>query len=91
MRRDWVGSPTYRAALSVLIQARNDAKLTQRELAARIGRPPSYVGKVEVGERRLDFVEFLSWSQGIGLEPGELMRRVAAAHEADDNRSDRER
>ncbi|MAT64252.1 MAG: transcriptional regulator [Gammaproteobacteria bacterium] len=31
--------------------------LTQTELAKRLGRPQSYVSKVESGERNLDFVD----------------------------------
>ena len=35
--------------------------LTQTALAALLGRPQSYVAKVEGGERRMDVVEFLAW------------------------------
>lgn len=33
--------------------------LSQAQLAKRIGKPASFVGKYEVGERRLDVVELL--------------------------------
>ncbi|MDP4027166.1 helix-turn-helix transcriptional regulator [Methylobacterium sp. NEAU 140] len=48
----------YRRALSLLIEARRAAGVTQVELAGRLGRPQSFVSKYEQGERRLDFVEF---------------------------------
>lgn len=38
-------------------QAREDAKLTQAEVARRLSRPQSFVSKCESGERRVDFVE----------------------------------
>jgi len=47
----------YRAFLSRLRQARVEAGLTQEEVAARLGRPQTWVSKCELGERRVDFVE----------------------------------
>ena len=41
-----------------LVQIRNKAGLSQRELAKRLDVPHSWVAKVETGERRIDFVEF---------------------------------
>jgi transcriptional regulator with XRE-family HTH domain len=40
-----------------LIALRNEAGLSQAELAKRLGKPPSFVGKYELGERRLDVIE----------------------------------
>lgn len=54
-----VFSPKYERFRGLLIQARKDAGLTQSDLAARLGRPQSYVSKYENGERRLDLIEFL--------------------------------
>lgn len=47
----------YRAFLERLRQARVEAGLTQTALAARLGRPQTWVSKCELGERRVDFVE----------------------------------
>ena len=47
----------YKLFLQRLKQAREDAGLTQVQVARRLGRPQSYVSKIESGERRLDFVE----------------------------------
>lgn len=33
--------------------------LSQADLAARLSKPPSFVGKYETYERRLDIIEFL--------------------------------
>ncbi|EMM98182.1 DNA-binding helix-turn-helix protein [Leptospira noguchii str. 1993005606] len=41
-----------------LIAARKDARLTQLDVANRLGEPQSYISKIESGERRLDVVEF---------------------------------
>lgn len=34
-----------------------DAELTQTHVADALGKPQSFVSKIESGERRLDFVE----------------------------------
>ena len=40
-----------------LRQARLDARLTQGQVAQRLGRPQSFMSKIEAGERRVDVVE----------------------------------
>ena len=40
-----------------LRQARLESKLTQGQVAYQLGRPQSFVSKIEAGERRVDFVE----------------------------------
>ena len=47
----------YRAFLERLRRARLESGLTQSEVAARLGRPQTWVSKCELGERRVDFVE----------------------------------
>lgn len=47
----------YKSFLRRLRQAREDAGLTQTEVARGLGRPQSFVSKIESGERRVDFVE----------------------------------
>jgi transcriptional regulator with XRE-family HTH domain len=47
----------YRAFLEHLRRAREEAGLTQAEVAAKLGRPQTWVSKCELGERRVDFVE----------------------------------
>jgi len=43
---------------ALMLDARRKAKLTQRQLAQRLGKPQSYVSKYESGERRLDVLAF---------------------------------
>jgi transcriptional regulator with XRE-family HTH domain len=47
----------YQAFLERLRRARLDAGLTQVQVAAKVGRPQTWVSKCELGERRVDFVE----------------------------------
>ena len=75
----WVSSPSYQAAVRVLVAARQAAGLTQRELAARIGRPYTVVANIERGERQIDVVEFVAIARALGVGELELMERVGVA------------
>ncbi len=50
-------SPQYQAFLGKLVAARKAAKLSQAEVAMRLGKPQSFISKSESGERRVDVVE----------------------------------
>ena len=52
-----IHSSRQRRLSRLLREVRQDAGLTQAEVAARLGRPQSFVSKYESGERRLDLIE----------------------------------
>lgn len=58
----------------MLVEARNDAGITQVELAEKIGWEQTDISKVERGERRLDVVEFLQFAKAIDFEAAEFIR-----------------
>lgn len=58
-----------RQLLKAMIAARKAAGVRQIDLAARLGKPQSYVSKVEGRERRLDVSEYVSWMQALGVHP----------------------
>lgn len=66
----------YSTLIQALITCRKEKGLSQTELARRVGRPQSYISKVENAERRLDVVEFLEICEAIGVEGGKVMRGV---------------
>lgn len=47
----------YQVMVERLRQAREKAGMTQDEVAGELGKPQSFVSKVENGERRIDPVE----------------------------------
>jgi transcriptional regulator with XRE-family HTH domain len=49
----------YDRFLQRLIEAREEAKLTQREVAKELGLSHSFLSKCETGERRVDVMELL--------------------------------
>jgi ribosome-binding protein aMBF1 (putative translation factor) len=56
--RDHAYQKAYKRFRARLVQARKDAALTQVEVARRLGKPNSFILKCELGERRVDIVEF---------------------------------
>ena len=60
----------------LLRQWRVDAKYTQRALAKRLHKPHSYIWKVEVGERRIDPLEFIAWCRACEVSPGKAIARL---------------
>ena len=49
----------YRWMITQLVQERKKQGLSQADVADRLSKPQQYVSRYEVGERRLDMVEFL--------------------------------
>jgi transcriptional regulator with XRE-family HTH domain len=45
-------------------------------LAKKLGRPQSFISKVEQGERRLDVVEFLEVARVLQIDPGQFLADV---------------
>ena len=58
---------------SELRNARKRASLKQVEVAAMLGKPQSYIAKVENGERRIDFIETIQLCKVVGLDPLQLV------------------
>ncbi len=54
-----VHTQAYTKLLKALVEVRCEANLSQAQLAKKLGKPPSFVGKYELGERRLDVIELL--------------------------------
>jgi transcriptional regulator with XRE-family HTH domain len=55
---------------------REQAGLTQQDLAKRLKRPQSFVAKYELGDRRLDVIEFVTIAQAIGVSPIRLFSKI---------------
>lgn len=68
-------SRVHRALVTVLVASRNEAKLTQRDLAERLGKPRSYISKIESGERIPRVTEFCEIAQALKLDPQLLFQR----------------
>lgn len=63
-----VYSEEYQRVISALKQARKARGITQAQLAEALGKPQSFIAKVENGERRLDVVEFVHLARLVGAD-----------------------
>ena len=63
----------YIEVIALLRKARERAGRTQGEVAQMLGRPQSYVSKVETCERRIDVVELLHLCRVIEVTLAELI------------------
>jgi transcriptional regulator with XRE-family HTH domain len=61
------------------VEARVAKGVTQIELAELLGRPQSFVSKVEGGDRRLDVIEFLQITTALNVDPEPIIQSVVAA------------
>ena len=71
-------SGSYKVFIAALVAARDDAGISQKEVAERMGDgwDQPLVSKVERGVRRLDVVEFASFARAMGYDPGALYTRI---------------
>lgn len=69
-------SPEHQRLIALLSDARRKKGLTQAELAEMIGRPQSFIAKIEGGERRLEVLEFAHIARVLGLDAGSLLNSV---------------
>jgi transcriptional regulator with XRE-family HTH domain len=68
----------YERLRALLVKAREDSGLTQVEVCERLGRPQSFLSKIERGVRSLDVIEFIEIARAIGSDPSALIRKLAS-------------
>jgi ribosome-binding protein aMBF1 (putative translation factor) len=73
----WVEVEHYNMVGACLAAARRRLGVTQDELAARLGKPQSFVSEYERGQRRVDVVELLVISRALGVDPLDLFTEIA--------------
>ena len=71
-------SPQYQKFEQCLQHARETRKLTQADVASRLGKPQSFVSKYETGERRLDVIEFLAVCKALEIRPADVLKALGA-------------
>lgn len=66
----------YARLLQELRAARNEAGLTQVQVAKHFGAHASFVSKIEAGERRIDVVELSDLCRVYGVRLAAFLKRV---------------
>lgn len=69
-------SADYARLRQWLREKRKEKGLTMRETGERIGVIHSWIGKVELGERRLDVVEYVRYCEALEVDPHEGVELV---------------
>ena len=72
-------SARHKALMAALVAARESEKLSQRELAKRLDRAHSFVGKIESGERQLNVLEFCEYVEALAGDAPDIIRTVMKA------------
>ena len=65
----------YVSLIHAIKQIRKDNQLTQTDVAHQLGKPQSYVAKVENFERHLDVLEFVDLCRVVGADPAVLINQ----------------
>jgi transcriptional regulator with XRE-family HTH domain len=71
------GSPEHDELRQLLLERRRRAKLTQRELAARLGWDQKIISNLERGSKRLTVLELIEIARALEFDPAAALRRVA--------------
>ena len=67
--RKWVSSEDYRTAVQVVVSARLEKGLTQREVEGRLGKVHhGWLAKIEVGERQMNVLDMIAIARAIGVD-----------------------
>lgn len=66
----------YRKVPGFLKHIREQAGLTQRQLAKKIGQSQWWIARSELGERRLDVAEFIAICRGCDLDPTQAIQQL---------------
>lgn len=66
----------YRQLPAFLRRMREQANLTQRDLAKKLRMNHTTIHNCETAERRVDVAEFADWATACGLDPVEAFREL---------------
>lgn len=59
-----------------ITEMRKKSGLTQRELAQKLGREHSLVARIELGERRVDIIEFYLICEKCQVDPYRQIKKI---------------
>jgi transcriptional regulator with XRE-family HTH domain len=58
---------------AALKSARKAARLSQDELASRLKTSQTVIARIEIGERRIDVIEFIDLAKALRLDPRTIL------------------
>ena len=86
MRALEIGSPVlkslrsrrHRALCEQLVTARKALGLSQQQVATRLKTSQTVIARIEIGERRIDVVEFIDLASVLRIDPREVLSQLMA-------------
>lgn len=66
----------HRALCAALKSARKGLKLSQHEVASRLRTSQTVIARIEIGERRIDVIEFIDLAKVLRLDPRTLLTEL---------------
>jgi transcriptional regulator with XRE-family HTH domain len=69
-------SPRHRALCAAMVAARKAAGLSQHELAVRLKTSQTVIARIEIGERRIDVIEFIDLARTLRIDPREVLAQL---------------
>jgi transcriptional regulator with XRE-family HTH domain len=70
------GDARYRAVVAALVERRKERGWSQAALAEKLHRHQQFVSRYELGERRLDVVEFADVARVLGCDAAALVAAI---------------
>jgi transcriptional regulator with XRE-family HTH domain len=70
------GSPLHDELRQLLLERRQRAKLTQEQLAARLGWGQRSISKIERGRTRVTLAEFIELAVALEFDPAAAVKRL---------------
>lgn len=71
-----IHDPRYTALINKLRDVRKERNLTQQDLIAKLGKPMSYLAKVENFERRLDLIELQDLLNAMDVKLSDFLKDI---------------
>lgn len=68
----------HKHVVDVLATARENADMTQTDLATKVGKNQSFVSLIERSQRRVDVLEFVALARAMGEDPVDLFATLVA-------------
>ena len=68
--------PRYVTLRNLLKAMREDARLTQKQLAELVGVTQSFLSKIERGDRYVDVLFFVDWCEACGCQPTDAIQKL---------------
>lgn len=69
-------SRRHRALCAALVDARKQAGLSQHELALRLKTSQTVIARIEIGERRIDVIEFIDLARALRIDPRQVLAQL---------------